>query len=338
MKHFTFLVLLAAGLLACQKKTPNSTLSATGTPPSDSAAIAQTVHGFYKWYIAFSQDSTKRVDFTEERDEHLALNQPRLERYFAHFKASGFVSDEFIAGEYAFYRECSQLWQAEAVDDVPSCLDADKYFCAQDWDPAFWTDSPVRLRKLGPDKVLATLFGNHFDRPMERNIELKRENGRWRITRIECDMGLGAGPVQLKSVTVDEAYVAARTASRPDLSEAEFTRLQLGNIIPDDLRQDPHIKIVVLDTLLANGRNTIVLAARDSDSETEAWLVQYDNTAKMLFWDQVFYADRVEYLKTISAVVSGNGVAIKTTTETDGRTSEKAKKYVLSNALIFERD
>ncbi|MVM37530.1 DUF3828 domain-containing protein [Spirosoma sp. HMF3257] len=192
---FILHLLLAIGILtACHQSssTSTATTSSTQSTLSDSVAIANVVHGFYTWYGAFSQDTTHRIDFTDDRGDHLKLNQPKLQRYYAHFKASGFVSDEFVASEYAFYKQCSQLWQKEAIDDVPSCMDADKYFCAQDWEPEFWTSSPIRIRHTSADQVIATLYGKSYNSPLERNVALKRENGKWLITGIECDMGLSA--------------------------------------------------------------------------------------------------------------------------------------------------
>ncbi|MFD2572238.1 DUF3828 domain-containing protein [Spirosoma soli] len=181
-----FLALVA--LLACHSE-PQTNHEATtpGSSTPDSAAVADAVHGFYQWYVTFLQDPTKQIDFTDDSGEHLQLIRPKLERYLAHVKASGFVSDAFIAGEAAFYQQCSQVWQNEPIDEVPSCLDGDRYFCAQDWDATFWTRSPVRIKTIGPNKIRATLYGSYYNNVMERSIELVRENGKWLISHIDCD-------------------------------------------------------------------------------------------------------------------------------------------------------
>lgn len=341
MKSLLFLPLALVALMACQpsSSTNTTTTSPTRNTNSDSIAITDAVHGFYTWYNAFSQDTTHRIDFTDDRGKHLKLIQPKLERYYAHFKASGFVSDEFITGEQAFYKQCSQLWQQEASDDVPSCLDADKYFCAQDWEPAFWTTSPVRIRNSGENRVVATLYGKSYDSPMERNISLKKENGKWLITSIECDMGVGtaATAVALKPLTLNEKYVMAKLENRPSLTPAEFTRLGLGAIISEDKRNAPDSKICLLDTVLANDRNTVLVVAYDSGNETEAWLIQYGNSPKILFWEPVFYADQVEYVKTINTIISGKKVTISTSTDVEGKQSKTVKAYVLTDQLLFER-
>ncbi|GAB3919432.1 DUF3828 domain-containing protein [Larkinella terrae] len=337
MKSLLLLPFAFAILFACQQSS--STTSAATETASDSAAIADAVHGFYRWYTAFSQDTTHRVDFTDDRGSHLKLIQPKLERYLAHFKKSGFVNDEFIAGELAFYQQCSQLWQKEAVDDVPSCLDADKYFCAQDWEPAFWTTSPVRFRKAGDDRVVATLVGKSFDSPMERNISLKKENGKWLITSIECDMGIGPATtgVSFKPLTLNEKYVMAKLENRPNLSADEIARLGLASIVSEDKRNAPDAKVCLLDTVLATERGTVLVMAYDNGNETEAWLVQYDASSKIQFREPVFYADQVEYVKTINSALAGNKLTISTSTDADDKKSSTIKTWVLTDQLVFER-
>ena len=157
---------------------------------SDSAAVTAVIHGFYKWYDGFIRDEARDVNFTNDEGEHLRLNMAALETYYDHFRKSGFVSEEFIQNEYVFYRRCEALWQNEAKDEVPSCMDADKYFCAQDWDVNFWTTSPVRIVANVDDTIIAKLSGEEAGAPSEQNFQLKKENGKWLITRIECDMGI----------------------------------------------------------------------------------------------------------------------------------------------------
>jgi hypothetical protein len=339
MKFFLLTALALGALTACYQR-PASSTAAAPPPPSDSAAIADAIHGFYRWYGMFSQDSTHSIDFTDDRGDHLALNQTKLEHYYGFFKKSGFVSDEFIAGEYAFYKQCSLLWQQEPIDEVSSCMDADKYFCAQDWELSFWTTAPIRFRPTGKNRVLATLYGTSFDSPIERTIALKKENGRWLITTIECDMGLGtaATGIQLKPLTLDERYMTAKMGSLTPLTSAQFARLELNTILSDSKRKAPGARVYLLDTLLVNDRGKVIIVGYDSGNETEAWMIQYGNTPKILFWDQVYYADQVEYIKTVTTTVSGNQVTITTGVDSNGTRSSNVNRYELTNQLIFERN
>lgn len=191
MKTLVNISFLAILLFSC-KDAPKNTpvIEASKEVISDSMAVTNTIRGFYKWYKDFVVDTTKHMDFADDSGKHYKLNTSKLERYYAHFKVTGFVSNEFIENEYAFYKKCNTLWQDEPVDDVPSCLDADKYYCAQDWDDNIWLNSPIKITKTNGDRASATLYYKDQAYSMERNFELKKENGKWVLAKIECDMGI----------------------------------------------------------------------------------------------------------------------------------------------------
>ena len=183
---FFFAVLLAGAsfFFACGGPS-TGTDSPTGAA-ADSASIAGVIHRFYTWYDAFLKDEARDVNFTTDDGQHLKLDTAVLKGYYENFRNTGLVSEEFIQGEYAFFKKCEQLWQNEPLDEVPSCLDGDKYFCAQDWETSFWTQSPVRIQSTGENRVTATLY----DTEMERSFELVKENGKWLLAKVECDMGV----------------------------------------------------------------------------------------------------------------------------------------------------
>jgi hypothetical protein len=189
---FYFLAFLTSTVfcfLACSQ-SPKDTATSTTPVTADSVASADVIHGFYQWYNGFLNEEAKDMNFLNE--DGTTLNQTALESYFSFFKATGFVSNQFVEGEYAFYKKCEELWKKEASNpgEVLPCLDADKYFCAQDWELDYWVKSPVRIKLSGQDKMTATLYGTHGGSPMERNFELVKENGKWLLSKIECDMGI----------------------------------------------------------------------------------------------------------------------------------------------------
>lgn len=147
------------------------------------------IHGFYSWYDAFQKDSTRYIDFVNTNGRHLKLDTARLDAFLAEFQAAGFVGREFIDGRRAFYKSCEKLWQNEPTDEPSSCLDADPYFCAQDWDLAFWTTAPVFI-VLSGDRAAATMRGMEGGSSQEHDFEMVKENGKWVIAKIECDMGI----------------------------------------------------------------------------------------------------------------------------------------------------
>lgn len=190
MKNYIYIILIsiAAVFSACGKS--NTTDTSTSTVTNDSTAVAAVIHGFYKWYDHFITNDAINYNITDNGGAHLTLNQEALDAYLATIKKSGFVNDAFIQGEYAYYKKCEQLWQNEDKEDVPSGMDADKYFCAQDYDIAFYTEAPIRIQSLGADKISATMYNTDTEYPMERHFELQKENGKWYISKIECDMGI----------------------------------------------------------------------------------------------------------------------------------------------------
>ncbi len=147
------------------------------------------IHGFYTWYDAFQVDTLRSVNFTKDDGEHLTLDAAKLDVYLAHFKESGFVSDGFVQTQKNLYQKCEKLWQNEQSGDVPSCLDADLYFCAQDWDIEFWTKAAVSVDFSG-DKATALMKGTEGGGPREQHFQLVKEDGKWKIEHIECDMGI----------------------------------------------------------------------------------------------------------------------------------------------------
>ncbi|MBV6425922.1 MAG: hypothetical protein KIPDCIKN_00413 [Haliscomenobacter sp.] len=180
------LIGLFFSLLSCGNQSqPHQ--SPTPSPAPDSAAVADVIHGFYQWYDAFIENGGEKSGFTKEENGHLALDSVAFETYFAQFQETGFVSEEFVQNEWAFFKKCAAFWQNESLGELPTCLDADKYFCAQDWDIQFWTTAPVRINPLGDNRMAATLYGGESE---ERNFELKKEGDKWVLTKIECDMGM----------------------------------------------------------------------------------------------------------------------------------------------------
>ena len=141
MKNLILICFLLTGLMACNN-APSTTSEPTDNGGSqddpDLEAITNTIHGFYVWYDAFQKDETRNLNFTSEKDQHLVLDLRKLEQFYANLRASGFISDEFIENDRAVLKKCEALWQNEELGDVPSCLDADRFFCAQDWDLSFW--------------------------------------------------------------------------------------------------------------------------------------------------------------------------------------------------------
>lgn len=197
MKIVTSILLGFMFLVACNQSPNNhaevsATAASNGSSQDDAdlVAITSVIHDFYAWYDKFQLDTTRNIFFTDDTGKHLKLDATKLEQYFNNIKASGFISDEFFVGEKEMWKKCEAAWKNEPIGDVPSCMDADRFFCAQDWDIATWTSAPVTAEGLSTDKVSATLNMNEGEIKQAQKFELKKENGKWLITKIECDLGV----------------------------------------------------------------------------------------------------------------------------------------------------
>lgn len=191
MRKLLFVIISLVFVFSCKEKNEEKTVS-TEAPTTasasngDSAAIADAVHGFYKWYGTFYQDHSQNVDFTDRKGKLLKLDQTKFDAYFSHFKNSGFVSADFIANEAAYYKDCEVLWQKENKDEVVSCLDADRYFCTQEEpDYAFYSQAPVKSKATGDGKAIA-IIERGAGSEISISVELKKENGKWLITKAGC--------------------------------------------------------------------------------------------------------------------------------------------------------
>lgn len=210
MKNLIFACLFVSLFFAC-KETPKDATTEASAASADSTAIADAIHGFYKWY----GPSPKDAAYVKEVNKHYVLDLPELDKYLANIKSSGFVSTELLDNSMAYFKTCEKLWQNEEAEGAPTGLDADIYFCAQDWDLNFWTTSPVRINSLANDRAAVTLNGMDGGSPHEQNFELKKENGKWLLTKIECDMGIGeAAPASAEQALVEQ-MAAFYTGSLP---------------------------------------------------------------------------------------------------------------------------
>lgn len=194
MKYFVFTFFSIIAALSCNQGTAGAANQSQVESPSqgtlqddpDLKAINETIHGFYAWYAQYLDD-TPTFDITDDEGIHLKLDAAKLDAYYGQLRASGFISEEYIAADRKFWTECERLWQDESKDEIPSCLDYDRFFCAQDWDIPFWTGAPVSADGLGTNKVKALMSGLEAGSPREQKFELVKEREKWKISSIVCE-------------------------------------------------------------------------------------------------------------------------------------------------------
>ncbi len=198
MKNIFFLGLVLALWTACQT-SPN--VPATTTPASkpavdstaEKAAVTAAVRGFFNWYSQFMQTedfSSNKYNFVDYETPHPTLKPAVLDAYLQAFVKGGFVGQEFVKRQKAFYQKASVLWQKEEKGDVPSGMDADPYFCAQDDVAEYYLKAPVTVQFTGQDQATAILDLNDETMQTKLKVFLQKENGKWLYAGTECDLGV----------------------------------------------------------------------------------------------------------------------------------------------------
>ena len=191
-KKSIFAALCALCLFAaCQN---NTTTKAAETKTlvstvSDSAAISESLRAFYTWYDANSQ-RLGAINFTNNKSAHTSLDENQLQLYLAEIKKSGLVSDELIADETKFFHACAKLWQNEPSDEPNSGLEADRFLCAQDYIAPYNTGVVSSVINGDRAQSTLTLKGSMPGETNNFNFEMKKENGKWLLAKLGCDMGV----------------------------------------------------------------------------------------------------------------------------------------------------
>ncbi len=201
MKNIFFLGLALALWTACQS-TP--AVPVTTTPPAptvaaaldstaEKAAVTAAVRGFFTWYSQFMQSpdfSSDKYYFVDYETPHPALKPAVLDAYLQAFVKGGFVGQAFVKRQQAFYQKAAVLWQKEEKGDVPSGMDADPFFCAQDDVMEYYLKAPVDVQFTGPDQATATLNLTDPTMGYKLKVFVTKENGKWLYAGTECDLGV----------------------------------------------------------------------------------------------------------------------------------------------------
>jgi hypothetical protein len=183
MRYTIILAALFFFIAACQNTGSESAAAQEAVKP-DSVAIADALHGFFKWYEN-NTDRLGAIRFVNDSGVHLSLDEAKLDAFLAEFEKSGFVSKGFLEDEKKFYKKCSAFWSTDPVDEVPTGLGADRYYCAQDYVAPYSTG-----------KVLATINGDRAEAVLTLaetstfNFSMVKENGKWLLDKTHCNMGV----------------------------------------------------------------------------------------------------------------------------------------------------
>ncbi|MCU0346288.1 MAG: copper resistance protein NlpE N-terminal domain-containing protein [Saprospiraceae bacterium] len=197
MKYQLFIFLAGLTLFSCKNTTTTEAGAATEEVSAENGsdndpdllAITDVIHGFYKWYET-NANALANINYVKG-GKSSTLDNAKLDAYYASLKQSGFISQAYIDEDRAYLKNLeATAWKNENVNEEPlTGLDYDRFFCAQDYEIAFWTTAPVYVDGLGTDKVKANLTGLEGGSERTQNFELVKENGKWLISKIICDEG-----------------------------------------------------------------------------------------------------------------------------------------------------
>ena len=177
--------------IACQDATQHreapAQVDVMATNTVDSVAIANTLHGFFIWYDA----NLERLGWTRFVDdstgEHLLLNEDKLRGYLDDLRSSGFVSDELVIEEAAYYRACAKKWATEEKDEIPSGLSIDRFHCAMDYIAPYPTGKVTAAIHGDRAHAVLTLTGEH-GASYDFKYDLKKEDGKWLLAKLGCNL------------------------------------------------------------------------------------------------------------------------------------------------------
>ncbi|MEO6038003.1 MAG: hypothetical protein ABIQ93_06270, partial [Saprospiraceae bacterium] len=157
-----------------------------------SAAIA-AVRGFFDWYSKYMQTpeySNEQYEFVNYKTSHPALVPAALDAYLDQFVKGGFAGQAFVQRQKAFYQKAAVLWQKEEKGDIPSGMDADPYFCAQEDVADYYRKADARVQFSAPDRATVTLHVTDPAMESELRVFVQKEHGKWLYAGTECDLGV----------------------------------------------------------------------------------------------------------------------------------------------------
>ncbi len=199
MKYLLSAALALVLWSACQN-TPATTTTTAATPPApafdslaEKAAVTAAVRGFFDWYSKYMQTpdfGNEKYNFVDYETPHPALKPAALEAYLGQFVKGGFVGQAFVQRQKAFYQKAAVLWQKEEKGDIPSGMDADPFFCAQDDVAEYYKKATVDVQFTAPDKATATLDLTDPTMMYKLPVYLQKENGKWLYVATQCDLGI----------------------------------------------------------------------------------------------------------------------------------------------------
>lgn len=153
----------------------------------DSIGMADALHSFFKWYGETGEQLITKINFVDTKGKHPTLNITTLMQYLDEFKKSGAVCNEFVQNETIYYNACAQAWKNENSDEQLTGFDHDRYYCQQDGDVTEFLKAGVSYESPSDGRATTQLLLDpNGPNVGPRAFEMKREKGKWYISKILC--------------------------------------------------------------------------------------------------------------------------------------------------------
>ena len=186
----TQLLIAATALFVACGTEPQKNQAPAATENAAQTEITTAVRGFFNWYNAFvSNPNSANYHYIDDSGEHLRLNNAALDAFLGEFVKSGFAGKTFVENEKKAYADCEKLWANEPKDEVPSRIDHDRYFCAQEDVTDYYKNAAVEVRLDDASHATATLVldmgegGKH-----NRIVKMQKEDGKWLVADCNCEL------------------------------------------------------------------------------------------------------------------------------------------------------
>ncbi|NOT51292.1 MAG: hypothetical protein HOP10_08460 [Chitinophagaceae bacterium] len=190
-------------IISCKDKkqrTENKTQqqAVTVDPAKDSAEIRTIITSFYNWY---NTNYTKLMKYDlysgikKEDEPPYKINWNEVEKYQQFIRDSiPQLGNEFLGNQKIFFEQCDSAFKKDLEDDIPYGFGYDWYTNSQE-DPQYLLDGINSSAKW-----IINIKGNdatvEIGAPEDRNyvsgslliqLNMKKENGGWRIAKIGND-------------------------------------------------------------------------------------------------------------------------------------------------------
>ncbi len=153
-----------------------------------------------------------------------------------------------------------------------------------------------------------------------------------KIDTPHIEQGPAAHDPILKDIDIDQKYFDQQVAAHRVISKTSFDTLSLETIsMLKEFRNDTAVKIKIIDTLLANSRMKLLVVAAKTENESWAWLVCYSANNEIIWTENIYYEDFVEYFSKTTTRIKSKTIAITTETEMEDSRVHNVKKYVIGD-------